>query len=148
MTAFYVFRAMFMTFFGEYRGHAPSARIARCMMSVPLVVLAVLSLVGGFLFNVPQYPGAACFPLEGGRRDRAADAGVSVAAGLAGIALAYLMYVVEPGTSRDASRLRSGALYTLVYNKYFVDEVYDAAVVQPAGRRLAHGALATASTRG
>ena len=56
MTAFYVFRAMFLTFFGEYRGHRASARIA-AGDDVPLAVLAVLSLAGGFLPS-PAVPGA------------------------------------------------------------------------------------------
>ena len=48
MTAFYVFRAMFLTFFGEYRGHEHPHE-SPPVMTVPLVVLAVLSLGGGFL---------------------------------------------------------------------------------------------------
>ena len=54
MTAFYVFRAMFMTFFGEYRGHAHPHE-SPAVMWVPLAVLAVLSLVGGWLFNIPEF---------------------------------------------------------------------------------------------
>jgi NADH-quinone oxidoreductase subunit L len=54
----------------------------------------------------------------------------SAAFGLAGIALAYLMYVAKPAMAESfASSMK--ALYTLVYNKYFVDEVYDATVVKP-----------------
>ncbi len=49
---------------------------------------------------------------------------ISVAAGLAGIALAYLFYVARPGLA-DAFTRRLGGLYTLVYNKYFVDEIYE-----------------------
>ena len=47
MTAFYVFRAIFLAFFGEYRGRRAPARIARRSMMVPLAVLALLSLGGG-----------------------------------------------------------------------------------------------------
>jgi len=55
---------------------------------------------------------------------------VSVAFGLGGIALAYLFYVVAPSIPES---LESGlhGLYTLIYNKYFVDELYDATVVRP-----------------
>ena len=56
MTAFYVFRAMFLTFFGEYRGHQHPHE-SPLVMTVPLMVLAVLSLVGGFLPR-PALPGA------------------------------------------------------------------------------------------
>jgi NADH-quinone oxidoreductase subunit L len=56
--------------------------------------------------------------------------GISIAAGLIGIGLSYYMYVVNTAVpGRIASAL--GGLYTLVYNKYFVDEAYDAAVVHP-----------------
>ena len=55
---------------------------------------------------------------------------VASAAGLLGIALAYLMYVVKPGIP-DSIASGAKGLYTLVYNKYFVDEIYDAAVVRP-----------------
>jgi len=55
---------------------------------------------------------------------------ISVAAGLAGIGLAYFLYVLRPG-SADAVAGAFGGFYKLVYNKYFVDEIYDAAVVQP-----------------
>jgi NADH-quinone oxidoreductase subunit L len=51
-------------------------------------------------------------------------------AGVAGIAIAWLMYVAKPGMA-DAFAGGVKGLYTLVYNKYFVDEIYDAAVVGP-----------------
>jgi NADH-quinone oxidoreductase subunit L len=55
---------------------------------------------------------------------------VSVFAGVAGIAMAYLMYIVKPGMA-DSLAATFKAPYQLIYNKYFVDEVYDAAVVRP-----------------
>jgi len=56
--------------------------------------------------------------------------GISVAAGLIGIGLSYYFYVMNPEVpERIAGGL--GGIYTLVYNKYFVDEVYDATVVNP-----------------
>ena len=53
MTAFYVFRALFLTFMGEYRGNA-HVHESPPVMWIPLVVLALLSLGGGFI-NIPQY---------------------------------------------------------------------------------------------
>jgi NADH-quinone oxidoreductase subunit L len=97
----------------------------------PLVVLAFLSLVGGFLFNVPKFS-AACSPSPRERGDPGDTVltGISVAFGLAGIALSYYMYVVNKELpERSPSAL--GGLYTLVYNKYFVDEAYDATIVNP-----------------
>ena len=55
---------------------------------------------------------------------------VASAAGLLGIGLAALMYWYKPGIPDSIVGSAKG-LYTLVYNKYFVDEIYDAAVVKP-----------------
>jgi NADH-quinone oxidoreductase subunit L len=127
MTAFYVFRAIFMAFFGEYRGdkHAHESPPA---MLIPLAILALLSLAGGFLFKVPQFL-APIFPAMEAPENPALVA-ISVVAGVMGIALAWLMYVTKPGMAESFAASVQG-LYTLVYNKYFVDEIYAAAVVDP-----------------
>ena len=97
-------------------------------MWVPLAVLAALSLVGGWLFPIPEFLKAMFPAFE--------EAGnpwlmyISVLAGFAGIALAYLMYVTRPGMA-DSLAQTFKAPYQLIYNKYFVDEVYDATVVRP-----------------
>jgi NADH-quinone oxidoreductase subunit L len=129
MTAFYVWRAFWMTFWGDYKGHGHPHESPWSMLG-PLVVLAVLSLGGGFLFNVPKIL-ENMFPIE----EAAGGAGVmltgiSVAAGLIGIALSYYFYVVNTGIP-DRIATGFGGFYRLVYNKYFVDEAYDAAVVNP-----------------
>ena len=56
MTAFYVFRAMFLAFFGEYRGDRHPHESPPAML-IPLVVLALLSVAGGFLFKIPEFLG-------------------------------------------------------------------------------------------
>ncbi|MGA2117628.1 MAG: NADH-quinone oxidoreductase subunit L [Bryobacteraceae bacterium] len=127
LTAFYVFRAMFLTFFGSYRGHH-HAHESPAVMLAPLAVLAALSLVGGWLFNVPEFL-SAFFPAQEVPEDAGLMA-ISTAAGLIGIALAYLMYVAKPALAGSFADGVKG-LYWLVYNKYFVDEIYDAAVVAP-----------------
>ena len=128
MTAFYVFRAIFLAFYGKYRGEAHPHESPFVMIG-PLVVLAALSLAGGRLFNVPGFLAPLFPPVEEGH-----DIGpvvVSVAFGLAGIALAWLFYVAKPGLPDQVATSFSG-LYKLIYNKYFVDEIYDAVVVNPA----------------
>ena len=128
MTAFYVWRAIFMTFFGEYRGHhADHIHESPLSMTGPLMILAVLSLAGGFLFKVPAF----LEPIFGaeGAEDMMLVA-ISSGAGLIGIGIAYWMYVVSPGIP-DALADRFRGLYTLIYNKYFVDELYDATIVEP-----------------
>ena len=127
MTAFYVFRAMFMTFFGEYRGHEHPHESGPVML-VPLVILALLSLGGGYFIKVPEILGTF-FPAAEPHEDLSLVL-ISIGAGLAGIALAWLMYVVKPGLADSFAGSMKG-LYTFVYNKFFVDELYDAAVVNP-----------------
>src|ERR1022692_1682776 len=128
MTAFYVFRAMFMTFFGDYRGHHHPHESPPVML-IPLVILALLSLGGGFFFKVPEFLGTFFVGAEEPPEDISLMI-FSTAAGVAGIALAWWMYVAKPGMA-DAFAGSLKGLYTLVYNKYFVDEIYDAAVVKP-----------------
>src|SRR5579863_5321747 len=143
MTAFYVFRALFLCFFGEYRGqHAAHGQGGHGhdehghgqphesppVMWVPLAILAVLSLVGGYI-NVPRWLEPMFKPVEEAPGTEW-TVYVSVAAGLIGIALAYLFYVVAPGLPESVARTFSGP-YRWVYNKYFVDEFYDSTVVNP-----------------
>ena len=127
LTAFYVSRAMFMTFFGSYRGQAHPHE-SPAVMWMPLAVLAILSLVGGWLFPIPEFLKAMFPAVE--EAENATLMYISVFAGVAGIAVAYLMYVVKPGMA-DSFTAAFKAPYQLIYNKYFVDEIYDAAVVRP-----------------
>ena len=126
MTAFYVFRAIFLAFFGEYRGEGHPHE-SPPVMTLPLVGLAAGSLAAGY-FNVSKFlePQFAS-PLE---HHNELLVMISVAAGLAGIALAWVFYVLRPGLADQVAQ-RLGLLYRLVYHKYFVDEVYHALVVRP-----------------
>jgi len=128
MTAFYVFRAFFMTFFGEYRGHGHHPHESPPVMLAPLVILAALSLVGGYLFRVPEFL-AGVFPAREVPEDFSLMA-IASGFGLAGIALAYILYVARPDIPETMAAGLKG-IYTLIYNKYFVDEIYDATVVKP-----------------
>ena len=126
MTAFYVWRALFMAFFGKYRGHGHPHE-SPLTMTVPLGVLALLSLAGGY-FNIPHWLEPVLgTPHEGHDSSLVL---ISVVAGLSGIVLAWLFYVAKPGLP-DAFANALGGFYRLVYNKYWVDEIYDAAVVHP-----------------
>jgi NADH-quinone oxidoreductase subunit L len=128
MTAFYVWRAMFMTFFGEYRGHGHPHESPISMWG-PLAVLAVLSTVGGYFLNVPQIL-SGMFPLPEEVAGESMLMIVSITAGGLGILIAWYMYVVNTALPEKITA-SLGGLYTLVYNKYFVDEIYDATVVRP-----------------
>ncbi len=105
MTAFYVFRAVFLAFFGNYRGEGHPHE-SPPVMTLPLAALAVLSLGGGY-FDVPGWL-EPLFP----RAEAGHDAFlvyVSVLAGLSGIALAYVFYVLKPGSGRRCRRASSAA---------------------------------------
>jgi len=139
LTAFYMFRQVFMVFYGECRAdhetqhhlhESPSA------MTIPLWILAGGSVVAGLLWipHVFQPFEEWLEPVMAHHAVHAeATAGVgtelglmvlSVAVALAGIGFAYLMYVrrsVRPETFSDAL---AGAPYRLVLNKYYVDEIY------------------------
>lgn len=126
MTAFYVFRALFVTFFGEYRGEA-HLHESPTSMTLPLIGLAVLSTVGGFL-NVPQFL-EPMFPLaEGGHN--ALLVYIALGSGLTGIVLAYVFYVLNPRLPESIANGLGGA-YRLVLNKFYIDEIYDFLVVRP-----------------
>jgi NADH-quinone oxidoreductase subunit L len=126
MTAFYVFRAVFLAFLGEPRGHHHPHE-SPLVMTGPLMILAVLSLAGGYI-HVPEIL-EPIFGKAEGEHDQMLVM-ISVAAGVIGIVLAYLMYVVKPSLAGSMAN-SLGGLYRLVYNKYFVDELYDATVVHP-----------------
>jgi NADH-quinone oxidoreductase subunit L len=141
MTAFYVFRALFLCFFGEYRGkpaaahdehghdahgHGGGIHESPPSMWIPLAILALLSLGGGYI-NIPQF----LSPLFGEPHEGEQWLMyVSVAFGLGGILLAYLFYIVAPGIPESLAKTFSGP-YRWIYNKFYVDEFYDATVVSP-----------------
>ena len=124
MTAFYVFRAWFLAFTGKYRGHAHPHE-SPLVMTGPLMLLAGLSLVGGFI-NIPHW----LEPMFGEKPENQMLAWISAGVGVAGILLAYLFYVAQRGLADSFAKAMNG-FYTLVYNKYYVDQVYDTLVVRP-----------------
>lgn len=96
-------------------------------MWIPLVILAVLSLVGGFI-NIPQFLEPMFKTAEGGEPSWVGL--VPMGAGFLGIGLAYLFYVLSPSMPESIASSFHG-LYNLIYNKYFVDEFYESTVVRP-----------------
>jgi len=141
MTAFYMFRVVFMTFGGEYRGGSPEAHShpheSAPVMVMPMVVLAILAVVSGF-WNVTGHFDA--FMGHGGTHSFAQGFfGILthplpwislIMAGL-GILLAYAMY-----SAKWLSAERIGSLfqplYTMFYHKYWFDEFYEGVLVKMA----------------
>ena len=129
LTAFYMFRAIFLTFFGELRLHEDPhhpIKESPSTMTVPLMILAVPSVLVG-LWGSPLFGDGFQRFLEGAAfHEHALNltlALVASAAGVAGIALAYLMYVAGAISPAAITRL-FGPLYRLPVNKYWLDDLY------------------------
>jgi len=149
LTAFYLFRLIFLTFHGKprYDEHKVHVHESPWSMRGPLVVLAILSVAGGWFalpafFQGPDYFANFLGPVFGAREAVEAGAeaaahqlelilsGVAVLASLIGLAVAYRLYIKNPRKADDLARSMKPA-YTTLLNKYYVDELYAAAVVRP-----------------
>jgi NADH-quinone oxidoreductase subunit L len=149
LTAFYVTRALWMTFYGEPRDHHlyDHAHESPSVMTLPLIALGVgtaaLGLVVGFppeqgfidTFLHPVFEGEEHVPELATLLTLAA---VSVAAGVLGILAGLSMYVRHRPDPAAVARA-SGPLYRLLVNKYFIDELYDRRIVDAL--RAAFGAM-------
>ena len=127
LTAYYTGRLVCLTFLGESRVSPEAAHHLHespPVMTVPLAVLAVGAVVGGFL-PVPALLGHTG---EGGPPLALMALATGLAAG--GLWLAYQLYVVRPDVP-EAIAARLGGFYGLVRDKFRVDELYDALVVRP-----------------
>jgi NADH-quinone oxidoreductase subunit L len=152
-----MFRLLFMTFFGDYRGlkvddhghaHAAHGHDAHgngephespWVMLGPLVVLAILSTVGGLVgignrfehFLSPvfgsEFPARAT---EGSGTTELLLMGVSVLLAFVGAFLAYVLYVSKPYLPQKIAD-SLGGFYEAVLHKYYVDEIYAAVFVKP-----------------
>jgi NADH-quinone oxidoreductase subunit L len=181
MTSFYMFRLIFLTFHGEYRGAQskaqPQAHSAHggshdshgddhghgsphespWLMLGPLVLLGVLSVVGGWVgighrfehFLDPvilkvsadqnALPGAEAMATPSGETEGAAGESegtekllmaISVLIAFSGLGLAYLLYIKSPELPAKIAA-SAGGLYRLVLNKYWIDELYSAVIIGP-----------------
>jgi NADH-quinone oxidoreductase subunit L len=150
LTAFYMFRLHFRTFLGECRAGAERERTIhepRPVVLRPLYVLAFFSVVAGF-FGLPQVygdwlgvrdsnslagflaPVVGVHAPHGPPAPELALAGLAVLAAAAGAGLAWLLYVRFPGAPAGLRRALRGT-HRLLERKYYVDELYDVAVVRP-----------------
>ena len=137
LTAFYMFRLIFVTFYGESRVDSETAshlHESPSVMWVPLAILAIPSALIGLLLGWGGHDSwfhhftKSVFP------EAHYDASgnvilfmvISSVVGLAGIAFAWTRY-----SKRVPSDEPTGALHRLLANKYYVDEVYDTLIVQP-----------------
>ena len=136
LTAFYTFRLVFVTFWGPFRGdrhHGDHVHEPSYSMTVPLIILAVLSIVTGYV-GIPDFL-QPVFSREGGAslHEGGGATAIMVLAtvmGLLGIAGAYYAYVLDPSLPERWAR-RWQAAYELSLNKWYADEAYDRLFVRP-----------------
>ncbi len=145
LTAFYMFRLFFLTFFGKFRGtHEQEHHLheSPATMTIPLIVLAVLSVLGGLL-GLPEFWGQTNWisehlnsiilhknPSGLNHETEWVLMGLATASALTIIYVAYVIYM-----QRNIRPLPEGAkmplLQKVVYNKYYLDEIYDALIRKP-----------------
>ena len=156
MTGFYMFRALFLTFEGEFRGgadkdpeshpHGPTHLAeSPLMMVLPMIVLVVPAIIIGFLVNpIVGFAGMEAHWMgeslktslpEGTKGYVLKDFNIGLALvssfiGLSGIILAYFMYKPNPGISPQALKGRLKPIHTVLYRKYYIDELYEDLIVR------------------
>jgi len=135
MTAFYMFRLYFMTFTGKPRDqHAyDHAHESPKSMTVPLTILAVLSVCAGWVGIPWLHKGYSSFVYYGAVHHVEPSIilmFISLLVAASGIGLAYLMYVKGSISPVKMAR-RFKPIYTFLYNKWYFDELYMATIVNP-----------------
>jgi NADH-quinone oxidoreductase subunit L len=156
MTSFYMFRLWFKTFFGAERfdehahdhdgAHSHGVHESPWIMLGPLVILAILSVIGGWVgipiafggsdkaehflqpvFNAGVVETATNVTSHGLELGLAA---ISILTAVLGFFIAYVFYYKKPGTASELAK-KAPALYRLVENKFYIDEIYSALIVTP-----------------
>jgi NADH-quinone oxidoreductase subunit L len=153
LTAFYMFRLYFLTFEGKERfGHNKHPHESPKLMTIPLIVLAFLSAIGGFIgipavfsgdygnlferWLEPVFKSANSRLLIYGTHSNLEEIvlmSVTVIGAAFAIFFARYVYLKNPRFALNTSQKFKG-FYNLLLNKYFVDELYNAVVVNPIAR--------------
>jgi NADH-quinone oxidoreductase subunit L len=149
LTAFYMFRLIFLTFFGQERLDPEVKKHLHespPVMTVPLQILAFFSILAGYV-GLPIVFGKNLYffghflePVIKVHHEAHLSLSTewililfSVAVALFGIYLAYIFYIKKPKTPHNLVA-KFPFIYKLLYNKYYMDEIYDAAIVRPLVR--------------
>jgi len=153
LTAFYIFRLYFLTFEGKERfGSQKHPHESPKLMTIPLIVLAILSAIGGFIgipaifagengnlferWLEPVFKSANTKMMTYGvhsNLEEIALMSITVIGAAISIYFARYVYLKNPRIALNVSTKFKG-LYDLLLNKYFVDELYDAAIVNPIAK--------------
>ena len=131
LTALYMSRAVHLTFEGTYRGNGHPHESPR-NMTTPLIILAVLAVIGGFVGLPGVQSGFGAWTAVGGHT-HVPSANllvmvISIAIAVGGIALGRKLYLPAPATD-PVERL--GWFHTLLVNKYYLDDFYYKGIVYP-----------------
>lgn len=157
MTAFYMFRAVFLTFHGDYRGgsgghggghNGGKLHESPAVMLVPMVILGILSVVSGWLNVTGAFGGFLGHAVASGKYGFVQGlfgilshsvALISLIVAALGILLAYAMYDRRWISAESVGRVFR-PVYTMLYRKYWFDEFYERIIVV---RFLVGGVFAT-----
>jgi NADH-quinone oxidoreductase subunit L len=131
-TAFYMARLFFLVFAGKPRGDQSHAHESPAVMTIPLIILAVLAALVGFI-ETPFFTGFGDW-LTGthaeGHHGGTIVMILSTLVGVLGIGLGYLMYA-KGSIPRDIVSGRLPWLHQLLNRKYYIDELYQTIIVKP-----------------
>jgi len=165
LTSFYMFRLVFLTFFGKPRYDEKKVHVHESPrnMTVPLMILAIGSVAGGWFaaphlvggtdyfeswlhpvfasYQVPAQVTQQELPAGEGEENGGVQSsqgmellraltGPPVIAAVLGLLFAWWFYIRKPDAAKRAMQKMRG-LYTLIHNKYYVDEIYNALFIQP-----------------
>ena len=143
LTAFYMFRLFFLTFTGKFRGTEEQAHHLHespAAMTIPLIILAILSIVGGFV-GIPEIFMAGGDKLSAflapvipaGEAHHISHTTEYMLMGVA-TALAILMIILAWMQYRNYQRKEATGFGRVLENKWYVDELYEKIIVQPLHR--------------
>lgn len=135
-TAFYMFRVIFVVFFGNPKKDDIHAHESPKVMTIPLIILAVLSVVPGYFgawfiserFSIDKF--ISFFGFEGQEPLHIIPMVIAVLVGLLGILIAFILYFGKPITNKKISKWIY-PLYKLLHNKYYIDEIYGFIIIKP-----------------
>jgi NADH-quinone oxidoreductase subunit L len=140
MTAFYMFRLMYLTFFKEFRGteHQKShLHESPSLITIPLIVLAILATFGGLI----NFPGSYWLNhylqpiISKVSHEEALNStsyilmGIALVGAIVGITVAYIKYIKKSELPSEDENI--AGISKIIYNKYYVDEAYTILIVNP-----------------
>src|SRR5690606_10644377 len=144
-TAFYMFRLLYLTFFGTFRGTTEQKNHLHespWQMTFPLIVLAILSAIGGFIntpealgghhalanFLAPIFEGSNAWEATALSLSHTTEYFLMGAFTLGALVMAFVAYnaYVRKNSIPEADSVAQGGLHSLSYRKLYIDELYDA----------------------